>query len=328
MSPKYIIFLVSIFIFYSTASAGGTAPFSHRLPRPLLRERMTSFIKVEEAPFPSRLHGHLQRETAMPFKQEVETQPFPYRLQWQQDVVLSHALLWLAIPSHYLRNAQPQPAMHSIQRLQKNKVNGLDRIAIDRYDANAIRLSNLPRDVVCYAPLALMVPPLVKKQWSAVLTITVMYMEAMQINKSLASCVKSLTHRPRPYLYGSRLTMEEKLARGREGFRSFYSGHTSDAFCSALFLSTVYEKIYPQSPYKRYVYGLSLMLATSTGLLRISGGKHFPTDVLAGACMGGLIGYAIPRLHEIKVAGSVRLSPYIHDHFGLSVIIDLKNAQC
>lgn len=251
---------------------------------------------------------------------------FPYRLQWQQEVMWAHFLSWLALPAHHLRSIQPQPDIHSIQRLDKNEVNWLDRSAIDCYNANAIRFSNWPRDVVCYAPFTLTLPLMAKKQWSSALTILVMYAEAMQLNKSLTSCVKSLTHRPRPYLYGSRLTMEEKLARGREGFRSFYSGHTSDAFCAAVFLITVHEKIYSQSPSKFYLYGFSLIAAASTGVLRIYGGKHFPTDVLAGAFMGSLIGYSIPRLHQTKITSSARLTPHIHGHYGLTLTIDLRSS--
>jgi membrane-associated phospholipid phosphatase len=37
--------------------------------------------------------------------------------------------------------------------------------------------------------------------------------------------------------------------------------------------------------------------AAAVGGLRIAAGKHFPTDILAGAAVGSLVGYLVPRLH-------------------------------
>ena len=159
---------------------------------------------------------------------------FPYRLNLKTDAFLAATLAGVAIPGHLMRQAQPQPDAGDILSLQEDKVNRIDRIALDRYDKSAIGLSNLPRDLSCYSPFILAIPLILQEQWTSTLTLTVMYLEAIQINKSLTSCVKSLTRRPRPYMYGSQLTLDEKLDRGRGGFRSFYSGHSSDAFCSAV----------------------------------------------------------------------------------------------
>lgn len=39
--------------------------------------------------------------------------------------------------------------------------------------------------------------------------------------------------------------------------------------------------------------------ATTTGVLRIVSGRHFTTDVLAGAALGALTGWLVPKWHEI-----------------------------
>ena len=44
----------------------------------------------------------------------------------------------------------------------------------------------------------------------------------------------------------------------------------------------------------------SLGLATATAVLRYEGGLHYPTDLLAGAAFGSLVGWGIPKLHEVK----------------------------
>ena len=43
--------------------------------------------------------------------------------------------------------------------------------------------------------------------------------------------------------------------------------------------------------------------ATFTAVLRIAADRHWATDVIAGAALGGALGYAVPALH-LAAAGS------------------------
>ncbi|NRB48824.1 MAG: phosphatase PAP2 family protein [Saprospiraceae bacterium] len=63
--------------------------------------------------------------------------------------------------------------------------------------------------------------------------------------------------------------------------------------------------VYPDSPWKPYVWGVSMVLPALTGYLRVRGGQHYPTDVIAGYLLGGAIGYLIPTLHKrpLKASG-------------------------
>lgn len=70
-----------------------------------------------------------------------------------------------------------------------------------------------------------------------------------------------------------------------KGEESFFSGHTSAAFSSAAFLCATENE-------DKCAIGLGL--ATATGYLRISARKHWTTDVLIGAFVGGTLGYAVP----------------------------------
>jgi undecaprenyl-diphosphatase len=63
---------------------------------------------------------------------------------------------------------------------------------------------------------------------------------------------------------------------------SFPSGHSITAFAIAVSLGLFYPAIFP---------GL-LFLAVSVALSRILLGMHFLTDVLAGAALGTVLGYA------------------------------------
>ena len=82
--------------------------------------------------------------------------------------------------------------------------------------------------------------------------------------------------------------------------RSFYSGHTSSAFASMVFLAGVFERLYPDSDARGWVWGGCLAAATTTGYLRYAAGRHYPTDILAGAAVGAFVGYLVPALHEIE----------------------------
>jgi undecaprenyl-diphosphatase len=67
---------------------------------------------------------------------------------------------------------------------------------------------------------------------------------------------------------------------------SFPSGHTITAFAAAVSLATFYPMMLP---------GL-LFCAASIAVSRILLGMHFLTDVLAGAAIGGGLGYAAAML--------------------------------
>lgn len=89
--------------------------------------------------------------------------------------------------------------------------------------------------------------------------------------------LKHLIGRARP-----RLTYETTFIGPslRSGYDSFPSGHTAVAYCLAYILSQHFPK------YRFIFYSFAIF----TGLERIEGISHFPSDVLAGAVLGLIIG--------------------------------------
>lgn len=69
---------------------------------------------------------------------------------------------------------------------------------------------------------------------------------------------------------------------------SFPSGHTSSWFAMA----TVYSAKYPR--YAIPLYGAGVLI----GLSRVYLGEHYPSDVLAGAVIGVVIGYLTLKLEK------------------------------
>ena len=132
---------------------------------------------------------------------------------------------------------------------------------------------------------------------------------------------KGLTERFRPYAFNPNVPMDNKLTRDAK--TSFFSNHTTTAFASAVFLSTVYGDYNPNSEWKPYLWTGSLLVASIVGYLRYEAGEHYPTDIIAGAVAGSAVGYAIPWMHRTnKESISITLG-VPHVDYGFSVQLKL-----
>lgn len=98
--------------------------------------------------------------------------------------------------------------------------------------------------------------------------------EALALTLGVTEGLKALVGRHRP--------------EGSSDTASFPSGHTAMAFCAATLIE---RNCGPK------VGLLAYGVATVTGLSRIEAGKHFPSDVLAGAAIGTLIAGLVDALH-------------------------------
>jgi membrane-associated phospholipid phosphatase len=86
--------------------------------------------------------------------------------------------------------------------------------------------------------------------------------------------LKSAVHRTRPY----EKYPNDVFALSVSGDKSFPSGHTSQAFATATTLALQYRKWWVVVP--------AFAWAGSVGYSRMYLGKHYPSDVLAGALIG------------------------------------------
>ncbi len=96
---------------------------------------------------------------------------------------------------------------------------------------------------------------------------------------------------------------------------SFPSGHSSTAF--ALF--TPWVMYYPNL----LTYSL-MLIPTGTSIARISKGKHWATDVVAGALIGTYWGMYLSKRHKDKIHDKVFVTPFVTRNFGgVTVSINL-----
>jgi hypothetical protein len=79
--------------------------------------------------------------------------------------------------------------------------------------------------------------------------------------------------------------------------RSFPSSHATQAFAAASVVATSYDQFWV----KATAYGVAAM----TAYARVRRGKHFPTDVVAGAAIGTLVGRSVVHFNRKLRAGEI-----------------------
>lgn len=142
---------------------------------------------------------------------------------------------------------------------------------------------------------------------SELAALSLMFVQSMAIQSGLNLMARSSQLWPRPFILGEK--GGENRLKG-EAYGSFYSGHASAAFSVAVFTSFWFQKTYSSSKYIPYIWGTSLSLAATVSILRVVAGKHYPTDVLVGAFMGGLVSISVLKIHEHKSPSlSIQVGP-------------------
>lgn len=111
----------------------------------------------------------------------------------------------------------------------------------------------------------------------------------------ITALLKVMVRRARPLTYNP--DFDKAVRFGGDARLSFPSGHASMAFAAASVTAVMLTKRYPgQTAAHLGVVGAYLG-ASSVAALRVVGGKHFLTDVIAGAALGTLVGLTIPLGH-------------------------------
>ena len=217
----------------------------------------------------------------------------PYSLSATTDSLLigSGAILWAL--TLYTKEKVDPLTDDKIRALTPGNINRLDRSATDNWSPNGAKWSDITLTSTMISPLAFLLNDKTRDDF---IILGVMYSESLLITNGLNMTIKNIVQRKRPFTYNPDAPHKDK--KEKDAVLSFYSGHTANAFNSAVFAGTVFSDYYAQSLWRYAVWGTSLMLASTTGYLRYYSGKHYPTDIIAGAIIGSITGWAIPALHR------------------------------
>ncbi len=235
----------------------------------------------------------------------------PYDISRGDETILLSSGVSLSLLA-FVMDSKVQPlTKNEIYNLNRNDVNWFDRSASFNYSSGSITASDILLSVTAATPLLLYLSPAVRKDAAEY---TFMLAEVMMFTYSFTHIVKGSVRRIRPYAYN--VDAPEDLKMNEDTRKSFFSGHASISFASAMFVSETFAAYNPDSEYKGSVRAGALLLAAATSYLRYSAGKHFPTDILTGAIVGSAIGYCIPLLHKSDSGSQVSFGPYM---FGVTV---------
>lgn len=147
--------------------------------------------------------------------------------------------------------------------------------------------------------------------------------ESVVLTAATTSVIKAAVARPRPYTSSAfQQTFPEAYAGtevqenlGEEGeydaWRSFPSGHTSAAAAVGISAAALVWYRERRGSHRAWVgvaaYGAGAALGATTGFLRVYGGKHHPSDTVAGFALGTGLGLLVPWLHTRGQENAVQL---------------------
>ena len=126
----------------------------------------------------------------------------------------------------------------------------------------------------------------------------IMYIEAMSLSWGVKESLKAVFTKYRPFTTDSNPPSD--LMAEEDRYFSFPSGHTTVAFTTAGFATTIFAASDAPKWAKGVFTGANFAIAAGVASLRVTSGKHYLVDVLAGAFIGTASGMLIPLLHSNK----------------------------
>ena len=180
-----------------------------------------------------------------------------------------------------------------ILNLNTNNLPVFDRSATTHHSANLANTSNYLFYSAMPLPLVLLADRKIAKDAGE---IGVLYLEAFAFEGILYSTSVSVVGRFRPDAYNTSLPVSERADGNNRN--SFFAGHVAVVANSTFFISKVYNDYNPGSCLKWWLYGGSAAATVGMGYLRYASGRHFPSDIVAGALVGTACGLLVPTLHK------------------------------
>jgi membrane-associated phospholipid phosphatase len=222
--------------------------------------------------------------------------PLPYGLSPWVDGPMALGLYAMKSNSDALlaRTRAENPWKPSLDRAS---IPLFDRWAIGNYSPRLSAMSSVVAGAGLLVPIAANLTDAWRGSapWSALIVDALLLEETLTLSGALSSYAKSMRVHSTPISYDRSVPESQKNIP--QNASSFFSNHTASAFATAVYSAYTFQMRHPDSRLTPWVWGGSLGLASAVGSMRILAGKHFPSDVIAGAAAGALCGYLVPKLH-------------------------------
>ncbi|MBN2049569.1 MAG: phosphatase PAP2 family protein [Spirochaetales bacterium] len=210
-----------------------------------------------------------------------------YELDLTGDLILGGSALSLFAVSQFLPPVTADP-------VPREAINSFDQSAMFPFHEELDKAGT-------YGAYAALLLPVVPVLWEPegserYITYGVMYAQAFLLTYGSKDLLKALIPRYRPYFYEGSIPPGEE----EDVMNSFPSGHTAFGFLGATFFTATFCREFPDSPWKIPLVAGAYALAGSVAAARVLSGNHFLSDVLSGAALGALWGWAVPQLHLRK----------------------------
>ena len=219
-----------------------------------------------------------------------------YRVRpWLDGAVIGVSALGVAIP--YALSTQ---LIHPRCPCDPHEINALDRHVVGNHNKLTDTLSDVTVGGAWLAPVLLDALDVgVSRAFAEDMAV---YAEALAVNGALVTVAKYLVQRPLPVVYAGQAP---ELLHQPGGYRSFYSGHTSNVVAALTAMSMTYTLRHGP---RAWPWLLTAAVGLAVAAERVAAGRHFYTDVGVGALAGALTGYVVPQLHQ-RSAGILTVSP-------------------
>lgn len=227
----------------------------------------------------------------MPFRADICTQTV-YNSSIKTDGILLGSGFITFVASSIISKPSLPLSLDEIKHLSTLSINAIDRPAVNKYSKSLALWSDALVGISGASPLILFSQKNIRNSAG---TFSLMYLETILLSIAIPKFFKVCFERYRPYVYNQHASIEARTSPSARN--SFFSGHATSSFASAVFLSTIYANT-NQSNKKIFIWSGSLLISSVICYLRYESGSHFPTDIIMGILTGTAIGYLIPALHR------------------------------
>ncbi|MES2642364.1 MAG: phosphatase PAP2 family protein [Myxococcota bacterium] len=215
----------------------------------------------------------------------------------EAPIIVATGATWVSL-QFLVDNERPAPGP------ALDDLNVIDAWVLHRWDPKAGTAS----DVATYGlgGAALLTTGLLGKRHGG-LAPAVILVEAWTCTGLTVEVLKQATDRSRPFVrYNDPTDDIIKAQQNHDATMSFPSGHTAFAAAATFTVARMLDDVDAVPAW--VAYSSAGALTTTVGVLRVLAGKHYPTDVVIGALIGGTYGLVLPVLHHQDRAVSLRVA--------------------